>query len=96
MGRSEPSNHPAVIYNTLQSLLEAMECVEKQGEDDWAKKARRFWIKKWKRHIEKHGNVPYITKCGVCSGEHQRWEVKTGKWKPGRPSKIERDEMAGK
>ncbi len=88
-------SHPAEIYNTLHELLVEMECVEKQGEENSAKKSRRYWTKVWKRHTEKHGNVPLIMKCAVCSGTEWKEDIKRGRYKPARKSKVERDELKG-
>lgn len=46
----------------------------------------------WKRHVEKHGNVPMICQCSICSGADRKWEVKHGLWKPSRQVKSVRDE----
>lgn len=46
----------------------------------------------WKQHLDKHGNVPLIVQCGVCSGEEFRQDIKHGRYKPSRPNKAERDE----
>jgi len=93
--------HCAKVYNTLLQLLEAMECAPGVKYDNppigWDEnKARRYWTKVWKRHIEKNGNVPLIMKCAICSGKEQKLDIKHGKWKPSRPTKAERDEVRGK
>lgn len=50
----------------------------------------------WKRHVEKHGNVPMVIKCAVCSGKEFKEDVKHGRYKLSRPTKTERDEQKGK
>ncbi len=47
---------------------------------------------RWKQHIEKHGNVPLIIQCGVCSGREVKDAIKHGAYKPDRKSKTIRDE----
>ncbi len=44
-------------------------------------------------HIEKHGNVPLILKCTVCSGKERALDIKHGAYTPKRPSKRLRDEL---
>ena len=90
------NNHNAAIYNSLPELLEEMKCAYSQEEDKETQKRRRYWIKVWKRHVEKHGNVPLIMKCSLCSGLDFKKGVKKGIYKAVRPSKPERDEMKGK
>ena len=88
-------SHVASKYNSLPELLEENECAYSDGEEETTKKRRRYWIKVWKRHIEKHGNVPLIQKCTICSGQEQKIDIKKGRWKPTRPTKNERDEAKG-
>lgn len=76
-----PNNHPAHIYNTFQEFFS--DCYPDQ---------KRLAAKIWKKHIEKHGNVPLILKCAVCSGEEHRVDIKLGKYKQSRKSRVERDE----
>jgi hypothetical protein len=35
----------------------------------------------WKAHVEKHGNVPMIRKCHICSGKERRDDIKKKVWK---------------
>lgn len=76
--------HPARVYTNLKDLL--AEC--SNGKPDGV----RFWTKTWRSHVEKRGNVPYVMKCAVCSGEERRADIKYGKRKLSRPVKSERDE----
>lgn len=73
--------HKARLFYSLNELLGEM-C---SYEDNYFLKRKeliiRYWKKIWKRHISKHGNTPYIIKCGVCSGSERKWEIKTGKFK---------------
>ena len=89
------NNHRAEVYTTLEQLLKETECLPKENEDNASKKRRRYWTKKWKKHIEKHGNVPMIFKCSICSGKEQKNDIKHGTWKVDRPTKTERDENKG-
>jgi hypothetical protein len=77
------THHCARIFTTFEAFLE-----------EWLdyKIARIIW----KNHVEKHGNVPLIQKCSICSGRELKIVRKLGKWKDNRPTKSERDEIAGK
>lgn len=55
----------------------------------------RFARRMWNAHIEKHGNVPFILKCAVCSGKERALDIKHGAYTPKRPSKRLRDELRG-
>lgn len=71
-------SHPASVYNTLGQLLS--DCCGEIGSPGYEKKVR-FWTKIWKKHVDKHGNVPYIMKCAVCSGAEHKHDIKCGKFK---------------
>ncbi len=86
------SCHPASVYTTLQSLLVAMDCLE---DNELQKKRKKFWIKYWNGHIDKHGNVPLVMKCQECSGREYKRDLKDGKYRVRRPTKAERDEQKG-
>lgn len=82
------NSHHAHIYNTLEEY-----CASRVNTERCQRKARA----RWKAHIEKHGNVPLIEKCQVCSGREEKEivERKYGtkrEWY--RSSKVERDEIA--
>lgn len=47
----------------------------------------------WKKHVEKHGSVPIIQECALCSGAEEKRLIKDGKWKAKRPSKRLRDDL---
>ena len=81
------NNHHAHVYNTLEEWLAAL-CD--------TPKVQKWGRARWKEHIDKHGNVPMIRKCSVCSGADQKLDIKHGKYKPSRPSKSERDYRRGK
>ena len=88
--------HPTRVIRSLLQLLEYVNCAPKdddKDDDEIKKRQRRYWTRKWKLHIEKHGrNQPMLFKCSICSGEEQKWDIKHGKWKKSRPTKAERDE----
>ena len=93
--------HPAHVFNSLQQLLVYMECEE--GHEEYVRiyrktvsQMRKFWTRRWNQHVEKHGNVPMIMKCDVCSGKEQKEDIKRGKYKESRPTKKERDELKGR
>lgn len=65
-------SHRAKIYHSLDQLL-------KDSVD--SVNAKRHWTIKWKRHIEKRGNVPLIIKCGICSGKERLHDIKNGNFK---------------
>ena len=75
-------SHSARVYHTYEEF--AASCTNE-----------RHARKVWKLHVEKHGNVPLILKCPVCSGEEQKMDIKLGKYRPKRPSKRFRDEQRG-
>lgn len=80
------NHHHAEVINSLEEYLTIW-----VQEERVLRKARA----RWKQHVEKHGNVPMIRKCAVCSGEERKLDRKRGVWKDRRPSKWERDEMKG-
>jgi hypothetical protein len=41
----------------------------------------KYWTKEWKRHVDKHGNVPLVRRCGICSGRAFKESVKRGEYK---------------
>lgn len=75
------SKHRAVVYYGLEDLLAVY-----VGFEEHARKM-------WKRHREKHGEVPLISKCPICSGREYKKLIKTGKFNEHRPTKSERDEI---
>ena len=79
------NHHHAHVYRTLECWLDAHIDTPK---------ARRYAQKVWKLHVEKHGNVPIIRKCTICSGKEQKLDIKHGCWNPARPPRTVRDEDA--
>lgn len=79
--------HPAHIFNTIEELV-AYWCGDLEGEARI--KPERIARKIWKKHIEKHGNVPLIRKCTICSGAEHKMDIKLGKWKVS--TRTEQDE----
>lgn len=76
--------HRAIAYHNLSQFLDAhVNTVSAQ---------RRARIE-WKKHVTKHGNVPMVLQCPLCSGKEQRVDVKLGKYKLSRPTRQERDEI---
>lgn len=73
------SLHRAVVYRNKEEFVAL-----------W--KSRRYGLRLWKEHIEKHGNVPIIQQCAICSGRDRALDIKHGKFNPKRPSKRLRDE----
>lgn len=65
-------SHPAHVYNTLEQYLESRTQTPRS-----IRRAKR----RWKLHVEKHGNVPMIEKCPMCSGLYFREDIKHGGWK---------------
>lgn len=76
--------HVAHIYRTKEQFLAAL--VDTPRAQRWGQRV-------WKQHIEKHGNVPMVQKCSVCSGQERKDDIKHGSFKPKRPSKRIRDEQ---
>ena len=69
-------SHPAHVFTTLESYLEY-----RAGTDTTDKnyeRNKRRACKRWKDHIARHGNVPLITKCQICSGKEYKMDVKLG------------------
>ena len=81
------NNHHAHVYNNLEEWLAAVSLDPK---------SQRWGKRKWKRHVEKHGNVPLVLKCTVCSGKEHKLDIKHGAFNPTRPCKDERDYQKGK
>lgn len=77
------NRHHAHLYHNLAEWLAAL-CD--------TPKVQKWGRAQWKRHVEKHGNVPMIRKCSVCSGKGRKLDIKHGSFKPSRPTKGERDE----
>jgi hypothetical protein len=75
-------SHAARVYLTYEEFAE--DCV-----------SEKYARKVWKAHIAKHGNVPMIVKCAICSGKEQKLDIKHGRYTPKRPSKRLRDEQRG-
>lgn len=73
-------SHPAHVYTTFEAYAATRTNL---------RKARRTW----NRHVAKHGNVPLVVKCAICSGAEFRGDVKRGRYRPARPSKRLRDEL---
>lgn len=71
--------HRAVVYLSKEEFVAI-----------W--KSRRYGLRLWKEHVEKHGNVPIVQQCALCSGAYFREQIKRGKFNPKRPSKRLRDE----
>jgi hypothetical protein len=79
------NNHHAHVYRTWEEFSKV-----------WIPKAQRWARRIWNEDVAKHGNVPYITKCSVCSGREQDHEVRRkygNKRGFHRPTKVERDEL---
>lgn len=66
-------SHRAKIYHSLDQLI--------KERSTGTVNSKRFWTIKWKRHIEKKGNVPLIIKCGICSGKERLHDIKNGNFK---------------
>lgn len=75
------NNHRAHVYYTLEEWLK-----DYPGH----KRAKRIAL--WKKHIAKHGNVPLVIKCAICSGQEEKRNRKRGIWRMPRPVKSVRDE----
>lgn len=43
--------------------------------------AQRRAAARWKRWVERNGNVPLVVKCSICSGDDHRHAIKTGAFK---------------
>lgn len=94
-------SHHAHTIHSLDELIEYCTQYNSGGEikaepegprrDKFVRNARR----RWKRHIEKNGNVPMVLKCAVCSGTEFKNDIKHGRFSPRRPSKRLREEMKG-
>ena len=69
--------HAAEVFYTLEQYLEG-----------WS--GARYARRRWKRHVERNGNIPLVTKCSICSGAELRRDIKRGKWKVGQASKETR------
>lgn len=76
-------SHPAHVYNTLEEWVARF-------SDSPA--GRRRAHRTWKQHVSKHGNVPKVVKCSVCSGKELRLDIKHGAYNVARPSRVLRDE----
>ena len=87
-------SHPARLYHTLEQLLGDM-VGDMVGEDTEQAWRIRHWTRIWKQHRARHGNVPLIIRCPICSGRAHVLDIKHGCWKLARPSKAERDEQKG-
>jgi hypothetical protein len=88
--------HHTHVFTTLEAFVSHYADPWREGGDEeMAKEADKFARKIWKRHVQKHGNVPLIRKCAVCSGEERRLDIKHGAFNPKRPSKRLRDEIKG-
>jgi hypothetical protein len=76
-------SHPAHVYTTLEHLLR--DCVGPRETffpyQRSYEQVVRYWTRVWNQHIEKHGNVPLIRKCSLCSGAEHKHDIKVGKWK---------------
>jgi hypothetical protein len=72
--------HHAHIYYTVEEYVSAQCNAAVEAGLDRARVERRT-RKKWKKHIEKNGNVPLLIQCGVCSGKEHKTDIKLGRWK---------------
>lgn len=94
------NTHHAHVYNTFEEFVRSRSAVFHQGGPNnglvtYEKLEPRYMraaVRIWKRHVEKNGNVPLVQRCSVCSGEEHRLDIKHGRYKPARPSKVLRDE----
>jgi hypothetical protein len=77
------NNHTGHQYNTLEEYL-----ASRVQTEEAQRKSRIVW----KKHVEKHGNVPLIEKCSICSGKAEKLDRKHGMRTEKRPTKSERDE----
>jgi hypothetical protein len=77
------AKHCSQVYTTLKAFLEA--------HTDTPRAQRRA-IRRWKQHVERNGNVPFVVKCSICSGDEAKWLIKHGRLKANRPNRAERDE----
>jgi hypothetical protein len=80
-------SHPARVYHSLNEFL--------TDYSDGREEDERYARMVWKKHIEKHGNVPLILKCSQCSGADHKFDIKSGKFKISTRSdqRIIRDEL---
>ena len=75
-------SHPAHVFTTFEQFLQNhMGDTTAESSPRYYHKMLRFWTQVWNKHIEKHGNVPYIEKCNVCSGRERKEDIKKGRWK---------------
>jgi hypothetical protein len=72
-------SHPAHIYNFLTEFL-ADYAGENDGSQLYVRRVQR-WTAVWNKHIQKHGNVPMIKKCAICSGAEFKDNIKRGRYK---------------
>lgn len=73
------NSHHAHVYRTLESFLKY--CAGPNDGSESFKRRVRSWTAKWNKYVEKHGNVPLIVKCNICSGKERKEEIKTGMFK---------------
>jgi hypothetical protein len=71
-------SHPAHIYHSLDELLAEHNVFYPYDKNSFG---YRYWMRRWNKHIAKHGNVPLIVRCRICSGQELREEVKRKKRK---------------
>jgi thiaminase len=64
-------SHPARIYHSLDELLADVISVPYDKNSF----GYRYWMRKWNKHVAKHGNTPYMIKCSLCSGKEFKEEV---------------------
>lgn len=77
--------HPADVYYSLKTLLQK-EVYDFEGKYPWCTKSHtikqiKYWTRRWKNHVKKHGHVPLVLKCKICSGKERREDIKKGIWK---------------
>lgn len=71
------SKHRCRVYNNRESYV----------ANFIGDKAQRRAMARWNAHIAKHGNVPLIEECSICSGREDRKMIKRGLMREKRPSR---------
>jgi len=93
------SSHHAHKFHTIDEYLQfrltyVIDGVVKEEQDPERRaKIIRQVNRLWKKHVEKHGNVPLVIKCRICSGAEFKDDLKAGRYKRKRPRKSVRDEI---
>jgi hypothetical protein len=82
------AKHRSTVSYTLEGFLKSVGLTTKEEYEakPWCKgqsyeQLYRYWVKVWKRHVEKHGNVPLVRQCSICSGKAYKRDIKKGVYK---------------